>query len=384
LHYTQQPLELQPAISVAFPSELKQFECQEAISRAFQANGIADPLSCRDSIIILDMSATRWIDLGALLWQILQLARWKQLHNEIRIRLPALSLEDTSLAATSHERSAANVWSFLYRWGYFQTLAILVDDPINILYPEQVSYLPVAGAEPRWYRYHRASLSDDEGRLTEVLSSRLLEITNLMARDPSRLGEGDIKAYLLQLEDQILLHALARLCGWSSTDGRTFLNSILGEGLRNAALHAEAAVTLVAMRIDSRYLSLALVDDGNGIPETLRQAYHELSDSRELAGKIDGELIQLYTDADFLLDSTLIRRATDRGTTTRSDRLGMGLYYLKRTVLHAGGKLRIRSGEGCVDFSQDHPDGEVFDNRLRSAGTLLRVLIPVLTRDLKR
>ena len=121
------------------------------------------------------------------------------------------------------------------------------------------------------------------------------------------------------------------------------------------------------MRLDAKNLTLVICDNGIGIPKVLRTAFKQKGS--------DAELIKYFTEPDMILDSRLIKISVEKGVTSKPEREGWGLYYLKSLVLSQGGELRIRSGGACVDFTESQTVD--YDHMINSPGTMMRILAPL-------
>ena len=148
------------------------------------------------------------------------------------------------------------------------------------------------------------------------------------------------------------------------------MQRVLYEGVLNSVIHGEGTFANVSMNLDAKNLTMAICDNGVGIPQVLRTAFKQRGS--------DSELIRYFTEPDMILDSRLIEMSTEGGLTSKAERKGMGLYYLKSLVLNEGGELRIRSGNACVDFTRSKVIDK--DNMINSPGTMIRISAPTKKR----
>jgi glucose-6-phosphate-specific signal transduction histidine kinase len=183
--------------------------------------------------------------------------------------------------------------------------------------------------------------------------------------------------FLAKFKDKTLLGALGTYCGWSNHQASEFANLVIGEGVANSFDHARGSFSLVAMRIDTKNVTLAIADDGRGIPEVLRSSPRVRDDLLQAS---DVDLIKHFTTEKMILDSFVIDASTRSGVSSKDDRPGVGLFYLKNTVLGDGGELRIRSGRAEVTFADDRVQAK-HDDRPLSPGTSLRIVIPRRVRS---
>ncbi len=344
----------QPLIFRA-PPELKQFEFEGVIRGALaQANrrSIAD---IRGRACVFDLSKCQWYDLGCLLWLLTLLHKLKRDQSELRLLLPDLSTPKME-----------NLWDFLVRWRFFDALRSCVDDPVNLLRPEQLAL----AARPS--KYAPAIGHDEFGDETLLYSSKLLEITTIPV---SAEQNKPVDEFLVRFNDKLIVGALSGLCGWNPLLTKQFVQHVVGEGLHNSVMHAGGTFSLVGMRRDKRNLTIAIADNGVGIPSVLRAALAQNSNLRDVLSSSDADLIKYFTDPQLIMDSRWISLSVQRGVSSRQERKGLGLYYLKSTVLSAGGEVRIRSGTACVDFSQS--GDTVKDGMTESPGTMMRIRTPL-------
>lgn len=338
---------------------LKQYEFEEQLRSEFQKIGVTENFSdVRDEFIIFDLSNTYWHDLGSLLWFISLLNKLKRQSNELQLIFP----EPT-------DSKSEKTWDFLIRWRFFKTLSMCVDDPINLLKPYQVPHLK------RKSQYSDPFTSDSFDPKSALHSSRLLEITTILADYEASNDDTPLGRFLGLYKDKIIFSALRTLCGWDGNLTKNFVHYVIKEGLENSFAHSEGSFSNISMRLDPKYLTLVITDNGIGIPSVLRDAFMRSATHKDRVAESDVDLIKFFTEPEMVLDSSLIKVSTARGTTSRRERKGFGLYYLKSQVLNDGGALRIRSGRACVDFEQSGENS--YDNMLTSPGTMLKIRAPL-------
>lgn len=348
------------AVLISSSYEVKQREFEEQVRLALGQANLQNLESVRDQWLIFDLSQSYWYDLGVLVWLVSLLHKLKRQGNDIQLLFPE-----------PQDPKSSNVWSFLTRWRFFEALSECVDDPVNLLRPEQVPYTRMDSI------YQLPMRPDPTGRETFFHSLRVLEITTLR-HDKPQLGQETLLGNFLQrFSGKIILSALAQLGGWDLAFAGTFVRRTVGEGLYNSLSHSKGTFANVSMRLDAKNLTLAIADNGVGIPQVLREAFKRSDTHQRLLDSSDSELIKYFTEPDMLLDSRLIRLSVLRGISSDPARKGLGLYYLKSLVLAQGGELRIRSGTACVDFTQSKPTD--YDDMLESPGTMLRVVTPLRT-----
>ena len=340
---------------------IKQREFEKEIRTQLTKAGLHTLQDIRSSFCVLDLSGSYWYDLGCLLWLVSLLHVLRKQGNEIQLVFP----EPT-------DAKAVNLWGFLIRWRFFDTLFECVDDPINLLKPQQVPYMHGST------KYVLPTERDQSGQDTFFHRLRVLEITTVRADKVEGVSSDDqLEAFLTRFHDKIIVGALSSLCGWDENVVTAFRQRVVREGIRNSILHARGSFATIAMRLDQKNLTLAIADNGIGIPQNLRIAFRETGLRKDLVNRSDAELIKFFTEPEMVLDSKLIRLSVERGVSSRPGHAGEGLYYLKSLVLGQGGELRIRSGNACVDFTQ--AKDKVEDGMLLSPGTVIRIQTPLKT-----
>ena len=367
-------LGLRPVVEIHIPGQMKQAETESAIARAFTS--LVGRSDRSVGSILFDMAGTSYCDIATLVWSVLQLAEWRQRGWQIRLRLPTIEVSDAGVADPP---SNVGFWSFLIRWGFFRVLARLVDDPVNLLDPVQASQLGPRGSTPPWMRYRRGRVQNILGQSEEVLSEQLLEMESFVpASGSGDLIESDFRDFLDAVQEgRIVAQALVLFSEWRREDAQRLVETVMVESLNNTAVHAHANVALTAMKIDDRQMTVAVADNGTGIPAAMRNGWTEPGvDPSTLR---DSVLIQQYTEPKVVLDSFLIQAATLQGTTTEQGRRGWGLWYLKQAVLNAGGELRIRSGQASVEFATKATTA--LDDLDDWHGTCLRIRVPISAEE---
>lgn len=349
-------------LQIILDEDLNQSALESRIKKYLDDIGCSSIDKICDSYVRINLSESYWYDLGAMLWLISFLNKLKKQRNGIQLILPE---------PNEGNSKSDNLWSFLIHWRFFDALKECVDDPINLLTPEQIPHLKMPS------KYSVGHRVDQDGNKVIAHATQHLEITTIRidASTASKNTKSDIEVFLANHYPRIVMSALQYLCGWDETEVEMFRDYVLTEGLVNSIDHSEGNFSNICMRIDSKYLTLAISDDGSGIPAILRPALRNSTIHKYLAEKSDADLIKFYTDEQLILDSAIIRLSTQKGSTSKADRKGMGLYYLKSFVLEHGGELRVRSGTARVDFKA-HKE-ETKDSLMNSPGTVLRIQTPL-------
>lgn len=351
----------QPII-VSSQYEIKQHGFENHARECLRLVNLSRLDEVKGRFLIFDLSKSYWYDLGVLLWFISLLNRLKKQGNDIQLIFPE-----------PDDSKGINIWSFLIRWRFFETLSACVDDPANLLLLSQVPYM--SGES----KYGFTKRTDPYGQESILHGFGILEITTVRREQPNLEEESAVGTFLRKYADRIILLALSRLCGWELELVKTFIRRAIREGTYNGLLHSRGTFVNVSIRIDHRYLTLAIADNGVGIPTVLRDAFDAPDFREKLLNQSDSDLIKYFTEPKMLLDSRLIKLSVAGGVSSIGSRPGMGLYYLKSTVLKEGGELRIRSGRACVDFTSDNKV-ETWDDMLDSPGTMLRIRTPLKQR----
>jgi hypothetical protein len=345
-------------VCISLTGDLKQRPFEEQILNGLQNASLLDLDSVRDEFLEFDLGESYWYDLGALLWFVSLLHKLKKQGCTLGLKFP--QPKDTK---------GEKLWDFLIRWRFFEALSECVADPVNLLEPEQVPHM-------RKQSGYRSPMGVDEyGQEAFLHSSRILEITTIPCGNKEPRDETTLGSFLEKYNDKIIISALSQHCAWDYSLTKTFVQRTVSEGIHNSFLHSKGSFANISMRLDAKNLTLAISDNGIGIPKVLRDAFRQTYSREDLLKASDVDLIKYFTEPDMILDSQLIEFSTQRGVTSNVGRRGIGLYYLKSVVLNQKGELRIRSGTACVDFTQSKVHGR--DNMLNSPGTMLRIITPL-------
>jgi len=346
-------------VRISVTGDLKQYTFEEQILSEFKKANLLYMDSARDEFLEFDLRGSYWYDLGTLLWFVSLLHKLKKQGYSFELKFP--EPKDTQ---------GKNLWDFLIRWRFFEALSECVADPVNLLEPEQVPHMG------KQSRYAIPIGVDEYGQEAFLHSSRILEITTIPYGDKEPRDQTTLGSFLEKYNDKIIISALSQRCGWDYSLTKTFVQRVVSEGIHNSFLHSEGSFSNISMRLDAKNLTLAISDNGIGIPTVLRSALHEIDSLKDLLEGSDVDLIKYFTEPEMiLLDSRLIQFATKEGTSSKVGHKGVGLYYLKSIVLSQGGELRIRSGTACVDFTESKTEDH--DNMLNSPGTMLRIITPL-------
>jgi hypothetical protein len=344
------------SINIETKYRLRQVDIESSLAAGFRGAGYHNFDDVNDADIQVDLSRTFWYDVDAAVWLLVALHALRRRGNELHLVFPE-PVDDKSRKA----------WSFLLRWRFFSVLRDFVDDPATLLAQRQLPYL----IQRSHYAAGEGALED--GSRVTLQSDRLLEITpiTLGSKSPNaRRGDGAHGAR----EGNPLILALTMRCGWTIVEAKNFVSQVVEEALRNCE-HGVARFALIAMRMDAQWLTFAVVDDGNGIPATLRSAFADAELRKKVESRTDADLIRYFADPEFIVDSEWIQLSVRAGVGSDVARPGLGLHYLKSYVLNKGGSLRIRSGCGSVDFGKEEVKADERD--FCAPGTLLRVRLPL-------
>jgi len=343
-------------VIISVEKELKQKNLDKIIKDLL----IIEPI---DTSVTIDLSMTIWIELDAALWLISFLNKLKIQRNDIKIIFPD---PDT--------HSGRLIWDFLITWNFFDALKKCVDSPVNLLEINQLKYINDLKSHYKTIPLERRTITDNWGNKYQ-LPNRLLEIESIV-NDNNYLKS--IASYKENFSGFAQL-AIRNYCKWDEDDTKKFVNSVVEEGLVNSFVHGENTFTNVAMKSDEKNLTLAICDNGKGIPTSLRETFNKKRDIFEerYIDANDSFLLKYFTQPEMILDSLYIDQSTHekQGAIGRK---GDGLFYLKDFVFKHGGKLRIRSGKAWVEFEYIHNKEKVeaIDDLIQSAGTLITIILP--------
>ena len=260
---------------------------------------IADVFDCQ---VAIDFRGANWFDLSTLLWTIPVFSRLKRQGNTLEILLPDRSSHST----------AENLWSFLQRWQYFDILRSCVDDPLNLLPKSQHDQLL------RVSKYSRAIGRDEAGGDTELRTLGRIEISIIPLEEERATSLNSTDNTIASYSDPLLRGSLRKYCRWDKEQIDNFVTGILPHAVRNLE-HSRGTFGLVATRVDEKWLTLAVIDNGVGIPALLRE-------SLETKPEKDSDLIRYFTDKQLIedslrniSDSEFVVASTERGVTSLVD-----------------------------------------------------------------
>lgn len=343
-------------------STLKQRELDAQLALELAGHGIDSWRGVSDSRWTFDLTRTEWWDLGALLWLVSLFNHLKRQGNELQLELPEPS-----------SAPAQKLWSFFIRWRFFKLIEKRVDLPINLLPPHLIPSLALESK----YALGHPWVGDTRGDAQFAHTLRLQEIVSYSSADSTSGQPG--AAYdeaAAQHADTTIADALRLNCGWEKGKAVRFIREVFSEAKTNAFLHSGGTYVATAMRTDERHLTMAVSDNGDGIPVVLRRALKEMR-LPALESRSDADLITFYTEPQLLKDSQLIRAAAKSGVYHASSYPGRGLYYARQWVEEAGGEMRVRSGRACVVFARGKAEPQ--DGLVDSPGTTVRVVVPKQT-----
>lgn len=362
-----------------FSNKLEQENLDKYLQTCLKEKGILDFNSLSNSLLIFNFSKTdSHYDLGALLWLIVVLNKLRKQGNNIKLIFPEPGTQNGD-----------RIWSFLTRWRFFNALEKCVDDPVNLLAPNQIQYINRTGIYKKSGMWEEV---DKNGVIHLRHTDRLLEIATLR---PDFIGgwNDTIDNYLQLYYSDVLKQIFGKYCGWPEKITDDFVIKIIKEGLDNSFIHSRNDFTNISLSIDKENVIFSISDNGIGIPESLRLRYRLTGVNDTLANeKDDDKLLMHFTKQEmiketFLMqekfnnDSNLINEATKLGVGAK-DRRGVGLFEMKMFILKSNGQLRIRSGKAMVDFYlteiKKDPKEKFYDDLLESPGTMIRAIIPII------
>ena len=350
-------------VNINVGTNLKQHAFDQAIKHAIHDSGVDISLPGGMVPVTLDWSNIEYVDLSTLIWAIILLEQLKSRGYRVSLNLPQ----------PKQGQNSERIWSFLNRWHFFDALKC-VDHPSNLLSEDLMSYLALG---QKMSRYGEKYITDEDGNLQPAIHEGLMAITNLsLRRDDADqiINEERFVDFVEKWKHKIILRALMKWCGWNEDDATRFVTCIIYESMQNAVEHSDGTLVLTGFNVDNRHIVLCVADNGAGIPATLRTAFKNNPLLCDKATLSDAQLIKHFADPEMILDSEYIKIATVGGSSSKTAKAGMGLYYFKKMILEKGGQLRIRSGQACVEFTGS--DSPSTDSLFNAPGTSLRVIFP--------
>lgn len=320
--------------------------------------------------IELVMSEATWIEVDALLYLLAYLDYWHKASKDLHISLP------------SNPRQR----NFLRRWGFFEGIADITGlSTTDYLNTQDTTQLDADIAEDP-YPYFGISVNQDQ-RDEPRLSARFFAIQHIRPR--SDLVE-DADARILRQ------HAIREADRWKDRHVQAVLRRALkGDPTRvathvvyelvaNALWHPGATqiLTVSEQPLDQSVLRLAVWDNGDAIPRTLRTALRrtgtinahrvphfrtfynftlERGASSGPTTVVDSDsfaITKKSSDLDFMLASlfpgvTSKPSRPTQGVATHSDLPGMGLFVASNTAVRDyGGTLTVRSANGMLRVTE--------------------------------
>ena len=320
-----------------------------------------------------NLAKVRLIDLGALLYLICILNFLKAKGLQVNITLP----ESKEEATEKDKKAVEKVRDFLKRWRFDDALEENVDMLQNLLPEHQQGYFesPLKHYKPRIE-------TSPEGKIEPLISVRLMEITSLTEIDRKEgrkiVSREKIEEYVKRLNHYTIRPIVAEALDFSDANVEQFSKVLIREGLLNTEEHPNATISLISMVREPSlsYLVIAIVDNGEGIPDTIRNVYENDPDVKKVEIPSDADLI------DYAFDSRLIEYATQPMTTSKSARpdpnRGMGLYYLKTLSVDFGGYMIVRAGDASAQFKKEGDEIKRSDRRVSKwRGNLIKIFLPL-------
>lgn len=325
--------------------------------------------------IDFNLIKVRMIDIGALLYLICILNFLKAKGLQVNITLP----ESKEEADEKDKEAVGKVRDFLKRWRFGVALEENVGMLQNLLPEHQQGYFegPLEYYKPRIE-------TTPEGKIEPLISVRLMEITSLTETDRKEgrkiVSREKIEEYVNRLNHYTIRRIVAEALGFSDAKVEQFGKVLIREGLLNTEEHPDATISLISMVREPSFshLVIAIVDNGDGIPDTIRDVYENDPSVKKVEIPSDADLIN------YAFDSHLIEYATQAMTTSKPHRpdpnRGMGLYYLKTLSADFGGYMIVRAGGASVQFKKEDDKIKRFDRQVSKwRGNLIKIFLPLKT-----
>jgi hypothetical protein len=353
------------------------------LTRLRQFVSLLDPYAQDETqaTIVLDLSLIRVWDISALLWLLVALHHYRHSKGlSFLLRLPdgrpGMARDDME----AFRRSA----DYLRRWRFDAGLMNIATNVDSILVPEQKGFFAFGG--PREF-YIERRLSDQEGLMQSLISRRLARIRNVS--DPANLGSHAVLAdgiseCVRQFQAERMGDILESQCGIEKRTADLFSDHLLTEALLNIKDHPHATIGMVGISImgKSPELVLAVVDNGDSIPETIYQRYRsDHGQAADMPAQFDRKALEHRQLGEIAHYATM--PGITRKTGPASEGAGMGLTYIKRdTVDTFRGKLRLITESTLLDYSGSSESRPNVDEWRHSwKGNLLRIAIPLVRNE---
>lgn len=334
--------------------------------------------------INFNFSQTRWFSVSSLLLLIVAIDSLKKKYGgiNIKITLPTEKEgEDSKVAKQARD--------FLKRWKFFEALRFCFGRDTDFLRQDQIEYL----VEDQIY-YLPTRRADEEGNLVELFGSRVIEISPLLEKkgNESFVSQSKINRYLSYFAEERILSGLDKGIDWGEEEtfakAKGVINYCIKEPLINAFEHADANIGLVAAQLDRKYFIISIIDNGVGIPTTIRKIYKSLEDEsdeaiirRAFSPPDKSEISEALKEVEQWKekeDAKLIEIAHIKGVTSRpKTHGGLGLFQLKRFVIELKGFFDVRSRHGLVRFDGRQDKLSIEPKQCSDQpGTLISIFLP--------
>lgn len=344
--------------------------------------------------IELDFSNTRYFFSGSLIFLINIIDYLKSHKNlDVKILLPTGEPGEEQVKAKKAR-------DFLWRWKFFDTLEHYFSSLEELLGYEQY-YRYLINEDPKYYL--RSYYEDEKGNLLELYSCNVIEISYFTERiqNKNTITSIQIQRSLTDYTQERILHIIAKNIKWNVSNGwqlaNQFVTKCIREPLINALDHAsndelKASIGLITAHIDNKYFIISIVDNGLGIPTTIKPVYEYYKS--KINGESDVKLIEYafeppneeevkrqFEIVEEKGDTGLIELSAIRGITSKpTTHKGMGLAYLKEFVGRMKGFVDVHSGYGYVRFQFDPSANRVISVKREilpfMQGTFLSIHLP--------
>jgi len=334
--------------------------------------------------VVFNFSQTRWFSASSLLLLIVAIDSIKKEYRDIDIKI-TLPIEKNE----KNTKAAKKARDFLKRWKFFEALRFCFDRDIDFLGQDQAEYL----VEDQIY-YLPSRRPDEEGNLVELFGSRVIEISPLIEKMENGLfiSQSKINRYLSYFAEERILNGLDKGIDWGEEEtlakARGILNYCIKEPLINAFEHADASIGLIAAQLDRKYFIVSIIDNGTGIPTTIKKIYKSLEDELDkdiiqyaFSPPDKTEIVKALKEVEQCKeekDAKLIEIAHMKGVTSKpKTHGGLGLFQLKRFVIGINGFFDVRSRHGLVRFDGRQDELSIESKQCTDQpGTLITIYLP--------
>jgi hypothetical protein len=343
-----------------------------------------------NGVVKFNFANTRWFSASSLILLIIVFYGLKKENKDLDIKITLPTKKNSEKDNSSAHKSR----DFLKRWKFFDALRFCFgkdtiffeQDQKEYLVEEQIYYLPTRDF-------------DEFGILKNLYSSQVIEISPFIEKKENEfyISQNKINRYLANFSEERILSRLDKVIDWGTKkyfNSNNIINFCIKEPLSNAFDHASANIGLATAQLDNKYFIISIIDNGVGIPATVRRVYKQLeeaSDEKTIQfafdppdkKEIEKALKNLKQDSNEY-DAELIKIAHFKGVTSKpKTHGGLGLYQLKEFVFGINGFFEVRSSKAIVRFDGRKNKKSITTKKCTNQlGTLISIYLPYKNDDL--